>query len=261
MNPSEDEPMRIFTPNIVVVAACLALFSAPLAGCKKKHKPDHSTPLGIVKSYIWAIDHHDCEVLGKVVTGKFKRHLEKRGKEGCHHIMKAYAKQRGKTKFADIRVVKTGEPTIFYEEEGRVIVALPLTRQDRDDVAYFDLERTDRGWQVVGENAKPPRWYTGPAPQLNRPDIRPDAPPTPGPTGPVVAPPPPAPPSPPVEPSEVNTPPPSPPADSPPPTSAPPAPPITEKGPPLGMGEDDPQGSDGHEENQPPSDEPEGDDH
>ena len=184
--------MRNSTRGIVVFAALLALALLPLAGCKKKHKPDYSTPMGIVKSYIWAIDHHDCAVLEKVVAGKFKRHLEKRGKEGCHRIMKAYAKSRGNTKFSELRVVKTGEPAIFYEEEGRVIVSLPLTRQDREEVAYFDVERTDRGWQVVGENAKPPRWYTGPAP-LDRPDIRPDAPPaTPG--NPTVTPPSPAPP-------------------------------------------------------------------
>lgn len=244
--------MRISTPNIVIMAACLALLSGPLAGCKKKHKPDHSTPLGIVNSYIWAIDHHDCEVLGKVVTGKFKRHLEKRGKEGCHHIMKAYAKQRGKTKFADVRVVKTGEPSIFFEEEGRAIVSLPLTRQDREEVAYFDLERTDHGWQVVGENAKPPRWYTGPAPQLNRPDIRPDVPQTPAPTTPVVSPPPPA--------SEDQAPsPPPPPPDSPPPTTAPPAPSVDsvkvfDKGPP-------PQAVEEPDDSHPPSEEGDGHDH
>jgi len=246
--------MRISTQGIIVSAALLALALLPLAGCKKKHKPDYSTPMGIVKSYIWAIDHHDCSVLEKVVAGKFKRHLEKRGKEGCHRIMKAYAKSRGNTKFSDLRVVKTGEPAIFYEEEGRVIVSLPLTRQDREDVAYFDVERTDRGWQVVGENSKPPRWYNGPAPQLDRPDIRPDAPPaTPG--NPTVTPPTPAPtpePAPQPDPQPAAPPPP----DSPPPTTAPPAPPVTEKGPPD-MGGDELHGmEDSHD---PPSsnDEPE----
>jgi hypothetical protein len=247
--------MRISTQNIVIVAACLSLLSLPLAGCKKKHKPDHSTPLGIVNSYIWAIDHHDCGVLEKVVSGKFKRHLEKRGKEGCHQIMKAYGKHRGKTKFADVRVVKAGEPTLFYEEEGRAIVALPLTRQDREEVAYFDLERTERGWQVVGENAKTPRWYSGPAPQLDRPDIRPDAPPV---TAPIAAPPPPdSSLTQPSGPPTVSVPP-----EAPPPTTAPPAPPVTEKGPPQGMGDvNQPQGSDYHEEPHPSNDDPAGDSH
>jgi len=227
--------MRISTHGIVFTAACVWLALLPLTGCKKKHKPDYSTPLGIVKSYIWAIDHHDCPVLEKVVAGRFKRHLEKRGKEGCYRIMKAYGKSRGKTRLSEVRVEKAGEPTIFFEEEGRVIVSMPIHRQDREETAYFDLERTDRGWQVVGEDAKPPRWYTGPAPQLNRPDIRPDTPPevpmvtAPGPVPPPVVTPPP---------SDPQVSPPPPPVD--PTTTAPPAPPV-DQAPEMGqpMGDED----------------------
>ena len=254
--------MRISTHGIVFMAACVWLALLPLSGCKKSHKPDYSTPLGIVNSYIWAIDHHDCTVLEKVVAGRFKRHLEKRGKEGCIRIQKSYGKLRGKTKLSEIRVAKTGDPTIFFEEEGRAIVAVPLTRQDREEVAYFDVERTDRGWQVVGEDAKPPKWYTGPPPQLTRPDIRPEALPE-APKPPVLSPGPaptgPAPTDTPAAPAPTDTPAAPAPTDT---TTAPPAPPV-DPAPEMSqpsMGEDDPAGE-GQEPPPPPSDDESHEDH
>ncbi len=231
--------MRITTHGIVFTAACVWLALLPLSGCKKKHKPDYSTPLGIVNSYIWAIDHHDCSVLEKVVAGRFKRHLEKRGKDACLRIMKAYSSSRGKTKLSDVRIERKGEPTIFFEEAARAIVALPLYRQDREETAYFDLEHTDLGWQVVGEDGKPPKWYTGPAPQLTRPEIRPDTPPEP----PMTAVTGPAPPQVPVPEAPVQ----------PDVTTAPPAPtvdPAAEMTQPT-MGEDDPPAE--GQDNPPPS--------
>ncbi len=212
--------------------------SIPFAGCKKKYKPDLSTPLSAVQSYIWAVNHHDCRVLESIVSGRFKRFLEKRGKEGCYSIMKAYALSREKRRIADIRVEAIGEPLLVHEDDARALVALQLTRNDREEVAYFDLEHTEKGWQVVGEMPQLPRWYTGPAPQFSRPDVQPES----GKPEGVAAP---AAPSPPVE----NAPPaPTPPvenaspAPTPPVESAPPAPtPPVESAPPASPPDDSPE--------------------
>ena len=210
----------------VMVLGCFFVID----GCKKQYHPDLSTPLSAVQSYIWAVNHHDCQVLKRVVAGRFRRFLEKRGKEGCYSIMKSYAVSREKRRIADIRV-EAGEVQLIHEDAVRALVALQLTRNDREEVAYFDLEHTDAGWQVVGEMAQLPRWYTGPAPQFSRPDI-PSAnkvESTPPSVAPMQSAPPPVESAPPAPPPPVESAPPpvesAPPAPPPPVESAPPAPP------------------------------------
>ncbi len=186
---------------ILTVSLCLTGFLG--TGCKKKHKPDHSSPLSVVKSYLWSVNHHDCKIMNQVVSGRLKRYLEKRGKEGCYGRMKALAQNKD-SRISDVRVKPLAEPAVFFEQDGRAVVELQLVRHEREEVIYFDLEQMENRWYIVGESPNLPRWYTGPPPRLKRPDIRQEKGPVPQePRRPeLVAPPPPPPPvvQPPVEP-------------------------------------------------------------
>ncbi len=142
------------------------LFAFSFIGCNKCNKEEqfngnYKTPMSAVKSYIWSVNHSNCEQLKKSITGSLLKFYNrpKHKDRGCFYIINSYTKDKS-DKSMKANVKPAGKVEVIFEDENKAVVAYPLHRKGRDETAYFDLKKVEGKWLVNSENKKIPQWCT-----------------------------------------------------------------------------------------------------